>query len=30
MSSRALNQNGEEVLSFENAAMVKLPPKADE
>ncbi|MBA8839284.1 acyl dehydratase [Ochrobactrum sp. RH2CCR150] len=29
MSLRAHNQNGEDVLSFDNAAMVKLPPKAD-
>ena len=29
MTSSAYNQNGEEVLSFDNAAMVKLPPKTD-
>jgi acyl dehydratase len=29
MTTSAHNQNGEEVLSFDNAAMVKLPPKAD-
>ena len=29
MTSSASNQNGEEVLSFDNAAMVKLPPKTD-
>ena len=29
MTTTAHNQNGEEVLSFDNAAMVKLPPKAD-
>ncbi len=29
MTTNAHNQNGEEVLSFDNAAMVKLPPKAD-
>ncbi|EFM56906.1 MaoC family dehydratase [Brucella inopinata] len=28
MTTRAHNQHGEEVLSFDNAAMVKLPPKA--
>ncbi len=27
MTTRACNQNGEEVLSFENAGMVKLPPE---
>ncbi|QTN99250.1 MaoC family dehydratase [Brucella sp. 458] len=27
MTTRAHNQHGEEVLSFDNAAMVKLPPK---
>ena len=29
MTSSAYNQNGEEVLSFDNAAMVKPPPKTD-
>ncbi|QNQ63017.1 MaoC family dehydratase [Brucella sp. 6810] len=29
MTTRAHNQHGEEVLSFDNAAMVKLPPKAN-
>ncbi|MBB5702559.1 acyl dehydratase [Ochrobactrum daejeonense] len=29
MTSTAHNQNGEEVLSFDNAAMVKLPPKSE-